>query len=234
MNKQRAVPLIVLGLLVFGSSPVVAQQSFPPGMPGEVVDYFKTPEGAHVLERAKDLLREESDRNRRDPALVEYYASLKAKDYVSAFRSIQNAAAVEHPVAMGELGFMYSSGYPGVEYDFDKAKLWLERSAERGHVQALSILGFLHLMPKFGRQDVVKAASYYDRCAMQLRLSCFNGMAGTYMVESSPIFNLSNALAWAELGVQLGVPNALERTVEDRGALCHSEWAPCPAAQLGR
>ena len=28
--------------------------------------------------------------------------------------------------------------------------------------------------------------------------------------------------------------NALERTVKDRGALCHCESASCPAAQLGR
>jgi hypothetical protein len=28
--------------------------------------------------------------------------------------------------------------------------------------------------------------------------------------------------------------NTLERTVNHRGALCHCEWASCPAAQLGR
>ena len=90
---------------------------------------------------------------------------LQAKDYPSAFRLMEKAAAAGHLLAMNELGDMYYSG-DGVPQDYEQAFAWYRKGAMAGNVLAMANLAFLYEHGWGIGKDTVQACAWYRQAAV--------------------------------------------------------------------
>jgi TPR repeat protein len=89
---------------------------------------------------------------------------LQAKDYASAFRLMEKAAAAGHLLAMNDLGDMYYSG-DGVPQEYEQAFAWYRKGAMAGNVLAMANLAYLYEHGWGIGKDTVQACAWYRKAA---------------------------------------------------------------------
>jgi hypothetical protein len=87
---------------------------------------------------------------------------LQTKDYASAFRLMEKAAAAGHLLAMNDLGDMYYSG-DGVPQDYEQAFAWYRKGAMAGNVLAMANLAYLYEHGWGIGKDTVQACAWYRK-----------------------------------------------------------------------
>lgn len=195
--------LVLLTALAFpcsADSPLPSELLTP-----ELSAYLNSDEGKRQWNEVKNSLMEEFEKNRADPALVNYFILLKQHSYEEAFRAIESPAIAGHSQAQTELAYLYMSGL-GTIKDLDKAIYWFNIASNKNNLMATSILASIYFLPQFERQDLSKAEPLYRKCALKLRAPCITQIASLYAVENSAYFNLAKSYAWASFGKDLNVP----------------------------
>ncbi|EJK53134.1 hypothetical protein THAOC_27487 [Thalassiosira oceanica] len=100
--------------------------------------------------------------------------------------SVRVRVAKKDPEAIALLGYDYCHGRLGLQKDVRKAvELWTE-AAELGSIGALHDLGDVYRLGNGVKQDMVKAAEFYEKAAMQgcplyrHKIGCFEGQKGNH------------------------------------------------------
>lgn len=96
---------------------------------------------------------------------VEQFCSDNEECFELAVKFYEMAGEKEHPLALNNLGALYSEGR-FVEKDSQKAMEYYNKSAELGCSEACCNLGYYYLYGRNGDKDAKKAYEYFSRGAM--------------------------------------------------------------------
>lgn len=89
----------------------------------------------------------------------------KRKDYPRALESYQKAASQDYSPALFRLGWIYETGR-GVDLDRERAYVYYERAAKRGHIFGLKCLALLLLKGQRGYLARVKGLYLFFKALM--------------------------------------------------------------------
>ncbi len=113
-----------------------------------------------------------------------------------------------HPVNMGVLGTMYLTNLGG-QQDFEKARHWFEKGAEKNDVWSIQQLGSMYSSGIFGvKQDFKKAQIYYQKAADLGSALAYAMLASYYMYGEG--FGLKKDLDKALLSYEKAIELANE------------------------
>ena len=89
-----------------------------------------------------------------------YYGRGVQQDYYKARKYSEQAAVMDYPCAIKNLGYLYSIGL-GVMQDYETAKVYFEKAASRGNIDAIYNLGVMYENGLGVNRDVKIAQDYY-------------------------------------------------------------------------
>jgi TPR repeat protein len=76
---------------------------------------------------------------------------------------LQEAAKLEQPRAMANLGVYYATGGLGFPKDLEESVKWYRRAADKGHAQATATLGLMTLRGEGTPKDAAAAEALFER-----------------------------------------------------------------------
>jgi TPR repeat protein len=107
------------------------------------------------------------------------YAADQKKDYATAMRLYQSAAAGGNAYAMYSIGLIYFEG-KGVDRSYINAMKWYKQAAEKGYPQAQHAMGSMYEQGQGVKRDIAEAAKWYNLSANQGYLLSQNALGVIY------------------------------------------------------
>ncbi|TDT40383.1 hypothetical protein DES49_2149 [Halospina denitrificans] len=108
------------------------------------------------------------------------------------------------PDRQKHLGDDLYQGRNGLEKDAARAAYWYERSAERGHPGAQTMLGYLYYQGDGVEQDYGRAFEWYKEAALQGHAGSQASLGYLYGEGRGVERNLKQAYAWSTLAAENG------------------------------
>ena len=129
------------------------------------------------------------------------------KDSLTAFQYLRQAADLEQPKALCDIGFYYLNGYI-VSKDISKAIDYYERSARLGCTEAYNHLGSIYYWNKYGVENRQRAASYWKQGAEAGNPECQYNYGCVLKKGQGVKKDKHQAIHWFSLAAQNGDEDA--------------------------
>ncbi len=113
--------------------------------------------------------------------------------------------------AQNDLGKLFESGDLGLTKDLSTARLWTERAAKSGVVEAMHRMGLYHYYGQGGAQNPVLAAQWFGRAAERGMLDSQYNLAQLYETGLGVTPNSAEAYRWYLIAAQSGDQEALKK-----------------------
>jgi len=136
--------------------------------------------------------------------------SLSSTD-VAGLPKLKRLAEQGYAPAQNDLGKLFESGDLGLTKDLKTARLWTERSARSGVVEAMHRMGLYHYYGQGGAQNSVLAAQWFRKAAERGMLDSQYNLAQLYEAGLGVMANSSEAYRWYLIAAQTGDQEALKK-----------------------
>ena len=118
--------------------------------------------------------------------------------------------------AQNDLGKLFESGDLGLTKNWSMARLWTERSAKSGVVEAMHRMGLYHYYGQGGAQNPVLAAQWFRRAAERGMLDSQYNLAQLYETGVGVTANSAEAYRWYLIAAQSSDQEALKKVASLR------------------
>lgn len=119
------------------------------------------------------------------------------------YRKAADLGCVE---SMRKIGVFYRNGELGVDRDDEEGMAWLTRAADLGDAESAIIAGRFLLDNPPSADQKQRAISYIKQAAAGgIRRAC-RDLFDLYSDEKEPVYDISEANKWLELGAKMGSP----------------------------
>ena len=147
---------------------------------------------------------------------------ISSRDYATLLKSLSSAdgtglaklkrlAEQGYAPAQNDLGKLFESGDLGLTKNLSTARLWTERSARSGVVEAMHRMGLYHYYGQGGAQNPVLAAQWFRRAAERGMLDSQYNLAQLYETGLGVTANSAEAYRWYLIAAQTGDQDALKK-----------------------
>lgn len=147
---------------------------------------------------------------------------ISSQDYATLLKSLSSSdgtglaklkrlAEQGYAPAQNDLGKLYQTGDLGLTKDLSTARLWTERSARSGVVEAMHRMGLFHYYGEGGAQNPILAAQWFRRAAERGMLDSQYNLAQLYETGLGVTANSSEAYRWYLIAAQTGDEEALKK-----------------------
>jgi localization factor PodJL len=136
--------------------------------------------------------------------------SLSATDG-TGLAKLKRLAEQGYAPAQNDLGKLFESGDLGLTKNLPMARLWTERSARSGVVEAMHRMGLYHYYGQGGAQNPVLAAQWFRRAAERGMLDSQYNLAQLYETGLGVTANSAEAYRWYLIAAQSGDQEALKK-----------------------
>jgi len=147
---------------------------------------------------------------------------ISSQDYATLLRSLSSTdgtglvklkrlAEQGYAPAQNDLGKLFESGDLGLTKNWSTARLWTERSAKSGVVEAMHRLGLYHYYGQGGAENPVLAAQWFRRAAERGMLDSQYNLAQLYETGVGVTANSAEAYRWYLIAAQSGDQEALKK-----------------------
>jgi len=136
--------------------------------------------------------------------------SLSATDG-TGLTKLKRLAEQGYAPAQNDLGKLFESGDLGLTKNLPMARLWTERSARSGVVEAMHRMGLYHYYGQGGAQNPVLAAQWFRRAAERGMLDSQYNLAQLYETGLGVTANSAEAYRWYLIAAQSGDQEALKK-----------------------
>ena len=129
----------------------------------------------------------------------------------SGLPKLKRLAEQGYAPAQNDLGKLFEAGDLGLTKDFASARLWTERAAKSGVVEAMHRMGLYHYYGQGGAQNPVLAAQWFRRAAERGMLDSQYNLAQLYETGLGVTANSTEAYRWYLIAAQSGDQEALKK-----------------------
>ena len=147
---------------------------------------------------------------------------ISSRDYATLLKSLSSTdgtglaklkrlAEQGYAPAQNDLGKLFETGDLGLSKDLSAARLWTERSAKSGVVEAMHRMGLYHYYGQGGAQNPVLAAQWFRRAAERGMLDSQYNLAQLYETGLGVTTNSAEAYRWYLIAAQSGDQEALKK-----------------------
>ena len=147
---------------------------------------------------------------------------ISSRDYATLLKSLSSNAGTGLPKlkrlaeqgyapAQNDLAKLFEIGDLGLAKDFSAARLWTERAAKSGVVEAMHRMGLYHYYGQGGAQNPVLAAQWFRRAAERGMLDSQYNLAQLYETGLGVTANSAEAYRWYLIAAQSGDEEALKK-----------------------
>ncbi|MEY4254882.1 MAG: hypothetical protein RLZZ141_109 [Pseudomonadota bacterium] len=236
-----SVSVAIAGLAVIGSgqqnlSPVQAFQTVMATLKGERKGSVPIADASQMVQAAAPLQQPapraaaaglSSDLTQDDvgtpiESVTQSKSVISSRDYASLLKSLSSTDVSALPKlkrladqgyapAQNDLGKLYENGDLGLTKDFSAARLWTERAARSGVVEAMHRIGLYHYYGQGGVQNPILAAQWFRRAAERGMLDSQYNLAQLYETGLGVTANSTEAYRWYLIAAQSGDEEALKK-----------------------
>lgn len=150
------------------------------------------------------------------------------KDYASAARWFEKAAAQGMAPAQYRLGMQYEKGL-GVARDAVMAEVWYRKAAEKGNARAMHNLGVLNAEGALGQPDYTKAIAWFSSAAEYGVLDSVYNLGVLYARGLGVERDLGQSYFWFSVAAQKGDQDAAAKRDDLAKALSAEQLAALKA-----
>lgn len=147
---------------------------------------------------------------------------ISSRDYATLLKSLSSRdgtglaklkrlAEQGYAPAQNDLGKLFESGDLGLTKNLSTARLWTERSAKSGVVEAMHRMGLYHYYAQGGAQNLVLAAQWFRRAAERGMLDSQYNLAQLYETGLGVTANSAEAYRWYLIAAQSGDQESLKK-----------------------
>ncbi len=147
---------------------------------------------------------------------------ISSRDYATLLKSLSSTdgtglaklkrlAEQGYAPAQNDLGKLFETGDLGLSKDLSMARLWTERSAKSGVVEAMHRMGLYHYYGQGGAQNPILAAQWFRRAAERGMLDSQYNLAQLYETGLGVTANSAEAYRWYLIAAQSGDQEALKK-----------------------
>jgi localization factor PodJL len=147
---------------------------------------------------------------------------ISSRDYATLLKSLSSRdgtglaklkrlAEQGYAPAQNDLGKLFETGDLGLTKDLPTARLWTERSARSGVVEAMHRMGLYHYYGKGGAENPILAAQWFRRGAERGMLDSQYNLAQLYETGVGVTPNSAEAYRWYLIAAQTGDQEALKK-----------------------
>ena len=147
---------------------------------------------------------------------------ISSRDYATLLKSLSSTdgtglaklkrlAEQGYAPAQNDLGKLFETGDLGLSKDLSMARIWTERSAKSGVVEAMHRMGLYHYYGQGGAQNPVLAAQWFRRAAERGMLDSQYNLAQLYETGLGVTANSAEAYRWYLIAAQSGDQEALKK-----------------------
>lgn len=147
---------------------------------------------------------------------------ISSRDYATLLKSLSSTdgtglaklkrlAEQGYAPAQNDLGKLFETGDLGLSKDLSAARLWTERSAKSGVVEAMHRMGLYHYYGQGGAENPVLAAQWFRRAAERGMLDSQYNLAQLYETGVGLTANSAEAYRWYLIAAQSGDQEALKK-----------------------
>lgn len=147
---------------------------------------------------------------------------ISSRDYATLLKSLSSTdgtglaklkrlAEQGYAPAQNDLGKLFESGDLGLTKNLPMARLWTERSARSGVVEAMHRMGLYHYYGQGGAENPVLAAQWFRRAAERGMLDSQYNLAQLYETGLGVTVNSAEAYRWYLIAAQSGDQEALKK-----------------------
>ena len=165
---------------------------------------------------------------------------ISSRDYATLLKSLSSTdgtglaklkrlAEQGYAPAQNDLGKLFETGDLGLTKDLSTARLWTERSARSGVVEAMHRMGLYHYYGQGGAQNPVLAAQWFRRAAERGMLDSQYNLAQLYETGLGVTANSAEAYRWYLIAAQTGDQDALKKV-----ATLKAQVPPAGRAEIER
>lgn len=135
---------------------------------------------------------------------------LNARD-ATALPKLEQLADANFAPAQADLGKLFENGDLGLSKDFKAARLWTERAARSGVVEAMHRMGLYHYYGQGGAQNLTLASQWFRRAAERGMLDSQYNLAQLYETGVGVTASPSEAYRWYLIASRSGDDEALKK-----------------------
>jgi len=147
---------------------------------------------------------------------------ISSRDYATLLKTLSSSdgaglaklkrlAEQGYAPAQNDLGKLFESGDLGLTKDLSTARLWTERAAKSGVIEAMHRMGLYHYYGQGGAQNPVLAAQWFRRAAERGMLDSQYNLAQLYETGLGVTPNSAEAYRWYLIAAQSGDQEALKK-----------------------
>ncbi len=147
---------------------------------------------------------------------------ISSRDYATLLKSLSSTdgtglaklkrlAEQGYAPAQNDLGKLFETGDLGLSKDLSAARLWTERSAKSGVVEAMHRMGLYHYYGQGGAENPVLAAQWFRRGAERGMLDSQYNLAQLYETGVGVTPNSAEAYRWYLIAAQSGDQESLKK-----------------------
>lgn len=129
----------------------------------------------------------------------------------SGLAKLKRLAELGYAPAQNDLGKLFENGDLGLTKDLSAARLWTERAAKSGVVEAMHRMGLYHYYGQGGAQNPVLAAQWFRRAAERGMLDSQYNLAQLYETGLGVTASNGEAYRWYLIAAQSGDQEALKK-----------------------
>ncbi len=236
-----SVAVAIAGLAILGSgqqnlSPAQAFQTIMATLKGERKASVPIPDASQMVQAAEPatppapragvaaLSPDLTDGAANVPieSVTQSRSVISSRDYATLLKSLSSSdgaglaklkrlAEQGYAPAQNDLGKLFETGDLGLTKNLPMARLWTERSARSGVVEAMHRMGLYHYYGQGGAENPILAAQWFRRGAERGMLDSQYNLAQLYETGVGVTPNSAEAYRWYLIAAQTGDQEALKK-----------------------